>query len=740
MRRAPAFIALSLQLGLAACSDEPAAPPPSDDAGHPDAATEHDAGTTDASTTDAGGIVDDRFRTILATPADLAALTSTIAGNAVKYLAQVEGREPFSPLTESCYFQNMELFSYHLQFLRSFPEHAGLTFDAYLALVLNPDARKMWGGAIQTWAGTRHPITQAPGIVSYAVYSNPGTLTKEDIIAVDQRLKSCIIFARDLLVYVPEGSDQKSLLIRERDALRAAGVASIFPEELLSGVPHEPYSRGEAYGTLKIVPEGQPLEEYGPRDVVVVEAAPNDISIVAGLLTKHPQNPLGHVNLRLREKGTPNAAVPMIYEAAWIRALDGALVHLTVTDDDFEITPARLEDAEEFWERTRPVVPQPEADLSISTLKSFDDMRATDRRAFGVKAANLGELHALLSAPHRNDGFGIPFAAFDAHLTAANLKSRVADLAADPQMKSDAAYKRQQLEALRDDIKDAPLDPAVFAAVRAQIEANFGANAMTQRVRFRSSTNVEDLDVLTGAGLYDSKSGCLADDLDADRLGPSACLKQAEADELNRRLTARRQELLEHPERNDLQAIIDDLEGDLTEEKEISRAIKRVWASLYFERAWDEREYYGIAQTAAYMGIAVNPSFVLERANAVAVSNLTVDAGAPLYRLNSQVGTESVVQPDDPTAVAELLTFRRENNEPTNIRVELYSNLLPANEEVWPREQLDILAGLLFEAHDHFATNIYPNISPLSLDFEIKHTEEGDVAIKQVRPYVSRDP
>jgi hypothetical protein len=140
------------------------------------------------------------------------------------------------------------------------------------------------------------------------------------------------------------------------------------------------------------------------------------------------------------------------------------------------------------------------------------------------------------------------------------------------------------------------------------------------------------------------------------------------------------------------------------------------------------------------MGIAVNPSFVLEKANGVAVSNLIVDAGAPLYRLNSQVGTESVVQPADPTAVAELLTFRRENDEPTDVRYELGSSLLEAGEHVWTEAQLTELAHVLFRVHDHFSTAVYPNISPLALDFEVKLTADDEIVVKQVRPYVSKDP
>jgi len=44
-----------------------------------------------------------------------------------------------------------------------------------------------------------------------------------------------------------------------------------------------------------------------------------------------------------------------------------------------------------------------------------------------------------------------------------------------------------------------------------------------KKIRFRSSTNVEDAGNFSGAGLYDSFSGCLADDLDEDNLGPSIC-------------------------------------------------------------------------------------------------------------------------------------------------------------------------------------------------------------------------
>ena len=54
----------------------------------------------------------------------------------------------------------------------------------------------------------------------------------------------------------------------------------------------------------------------------------------------------------------------------------------------------------------------------------------------------------------------------------------------------------------------------------------------------------------------------------------------------------------------------------------------KVFASLWNERAFDEREYYGIDHRAAYMGIAVHPAYALEQINAVAVSNTCMSTTA----------------------------------------------------------------------------------------------------------------
>lgn len=683
-----------------------------------------------------GPVGTEPFLNTLETPAAFAAMSSA-TGAEVKFLLPVSGREPVPPLTAPCTFQNTRLFTWHLQFLQSFPEYAALPFDAYQSLILRA-SRRLWAGALKAWSAPEHPLTHAPGVIAYGIYGQPGTVGADAIRAVDRTLKGCVPFARDLLVFVPDGSDQVAALTSARATLAAEGIASLFPEELVASTGHLAHSAGEGYGTLRIVPAGQPLVDYGPRDIVVVESAPNDISLVAGLISKHPQNELGHVNLRLREKGIPNVTVPRIYDAAWVRALDGALVHLVVRAAGFSLEPATLAAASAYWDAHRPHVKAPSADLTVEALTSFRALRASDASAYGPKAANLGELTRVLDLPHRNEGFGIPFARHRQFMRDSGLEGAVTSILAEPRLRTDASYKRGQLAALRRQIRARAFPEPLFVALRSAITDVFGASGATQALRFRSSSNVEDLDAFTGAGLYESKTGCLADDLDADDAGPSRCLTADARAALEAQRAARVAELAAHPERTWLPVLIADLTQDLNDEKPVRDAIRKVWASLWEDRAFDEREYYGIDHRLAFMGLAVHPTFAVERTSAVAVSNLTVDQGAPVYRLSSQVGSESVVRPEDPTSVAELLTFRREGEPPrvTQVRIEVRSNrLMGASDQVWPAEKLAEVGALLFRVHDHFAASVYPNLVILHLDFELKLSAQGDVVIKQVRPF-----
>lgn len=672
-----------------------------------------------------------RYATSLGVPDDLVALSD--GDLAVKYLAPLEPGELAPPLENACVFQDMHDADWHVGFLNGFPDYAELDFETYLSWVLRRETRQMWGGAVRWWSEGRHPRTGEPGVVSFAVYADTterDRLTVDDVVAVHRRLAGCIDFPSHRLVFVADGPVQEAFVQAQRGRLEAAGVAATDPASL-AVAEVEVYSPGTGYGTLFL---GESLPEgYGGRDVLVLGHAPNDIGIVGGLVTSQPQNLHSHVNLRLEEKNIPNGRIPDALADPALRALEGQLVKIVAAGDRVMISAADRAEAEAFWGAAAPDVGQPVSDLSETRVLRFREMGWGSADAYGAKADNLAELSRAFGPSHAPNGFAIPFASYVAHLESSGAEPLIDAFLADPRRHDDPAWRAGALDDIRDALRDGPLDPDLLAQVVALARDWLGDDALTTRLRFRSSTNVEDLEALSGAGLYDSKSGCLGDDLDGDDEGPSQCLSASEERALREQLAARRVERERYPQRTWLDAVIADIEGDLTKEKPVARALPRVWRSLWNDRAWSEREYYGIDHRLAYMGVAVNPSFVQERLNAVVVTNLGDVESA--FRVISQRAPESVVRPDDPWAVAEVRVLTRTSD---GFGDELLVPSSLAEGSLWSDEQLARLAPLLFAVHDHFAA-LYDDVDA-NFDLEVKLTSDGSIVLKQIRPYLTGAP
>ncbi|MBN1772134.1 MAG: hypothetical protein JXB32_12770 [Deltaproteobacteria bacterium] len=707
--------------------------------GEPDVGLE--VGPDDAAPDDAGDVPDTGpdYLERIEVESDYAGLEAE--GREVKYLAVVDGRE--RPLPQECLFQNTRRFPYHIQFLRAvFPDEFGeLGMDAYTDLVLRRATRRWWGGELKRYARITHPLSGRPGIAVYTVYQERGpdeNLEVEELVEVDRRLKACAPLLASELVLVPSGAEQEDHVRPLVPELNARGVAVRFPVELIER-DYEAYSVGESYGYLSVTPRGaRPPEEYGPRDILVLELAPTDVTTLGGMLTALPQNVHSHANLRLREKGLPNAMLAGAYEDSRIAALADRLVHLVTGESSLALEAASLADAERWWEEHRPTVGPVRSDLTVTAFAGFDALDSTDAPAYGAKAANLGELHGILPPEHRVEGFGVPFRAYVEFIAHNGLDAGIAALLADPRVYTDRAYRGARLDDLRDRIRDGAFAPGFFETLTTRLREVFGADATY--VRFRSSTNAEDLEAFSGAGLYDSRTGCLADDLDGDAFGPSRCLSAAHRAHLEAELARRRTEQAAHPERWWLADLVADLEQDLIEEKTVFDAVRKVWRSLWNLRAFDEREYYGIDHAQVFMGLAVQAAFVMERQEAVAITNLRPDAGDPLYRIVTQLGEVGVVRPSDPTAVAETLTLRRSAAGAADVRLLVPSSLSPDGARLWSDPELETLSGLLFLVHDHFAAHVYPVPADLRLDLEVEVTADDRIVVKQARPYLGLEP
>lgn len=193
-----------------------------DDASSPDDAGGADTGAADASASDAAP-----------GPAYLTTITSTEAfvslsrAMGVKYILRVEGATPRAPLLESCYFQNTARYQFHIEFLRTFPELAGLSFQDYEDLVLDPATRIWWGGAVLR-VPQRHPISGTAESLGYQIYATNGAvvgLREADIVEVDALLRACIPYAANQLAFLPGDPLQQAFARTVAASLAARGVA-----------------------------------------------------------------------------------------------------------------------------------------------------------------------------------------------------------------------------------------------------------------------------------------------------------------------------------------------------------------------------------------------------------------------------------------------------------------------------------------------------------------------------------
>jgi hypothetical protein len=242
-----------------------------------------------------------------------------------------------------------------------------------------------------------------------------------------------------------------------------------------------------------------------------------------------------------------------------------------------------------------------------------------------------------------------------------------------------------QLEALQLRMENAPLNPAFEQLLLDKLNTEFPG----LRMRFRSSTNAEDLGGFTGAGLYTSKSG--------DPNDPT---------------------------------------------RPVADAVRTVWASVWGPRAFEEREWYGIDHQLVGMALLVHRSFPDEEANGVAITANIFDTTGlePGFYVNVQAGDESVVLPDPGVITDQFIYYYDSPGQP--IVYLAHSSLVPAGETVLSVEQVYSLGGALDAIRAYFQPVYGTGGGFYGMDTEFKFDQpigqegtEPVLFMKQARPY-----
>lgn len=452
----------------------------------------------------------------------------------------------------------------------------------------------------------------------------------------------------------------------------------VLETDVFAEVNYVPFHEAEGYGFFRHM---QDLNETpGSRDIVLYDALPNSLPRVGGIITSVMQTPLSHVNLRAIQDNVPNAYIADPLSNNAISSLLGNYIYYKVESEQFEIREATLAEVNEWYEDLRPTEPQiPIRDLSITDIVPLDDIEFEMSTAFGAKCSNVATMRDF-GFPEGTipDGFGIPFYYYDEFMQFNNFYQEAQVILENPIFHNDINFRVERLKLFREDIKAAPMPQWMLDDLQAMHDGFPEGTA----VRVRSSTNNEDLPGFSGAGLYTSKT--------------------------------------QYPD-----------------EGHISKSIKQVYASMWNFRAYEERDFYRVDHFMAAMGVLCHPSFQNEQSNGVGISIDPIYDTEDTFYLNTQVGESLITNPEANSVPEEILLYEDPNQGGGYLVLRL-SNLVNPGELVMDQVYLDQMRDYLSIIHDEFAI-LYDVVGAegFAMDIEYKVTEEGQLIIKQARPWVS---
>lgn len=469
-------------------------------------------------------------------------------------------------------------------------------------------------------------------------------------------------------------------------------VPIVGPNAPYVGLSYQSLNPAVGFGTLQFVPARELEEaELGPNVIVVTDDVPNGTAFMGGLITEAFQTPLAHVNVLARGRGTPNMALKSARADSRVKSLLGKLVRLEVKPADFELREATAAEADAYWQSRMPTGPRlaPVADLSVRGLVDLTDVDYSAIGSVGSKAAGIAELYRVtqpsiyclddtlpLFVPP--GAFAVPFSHYMDHFRASGAEALLAELEQDAEFRADPQAHVRGLERIRQLVLDHPVDAQLLAELQAAVGERFGE----LKVRFRSSSNTEDLTTFNGAGLHTSTS--------ADIAGSS---------------------------------------------RTVEDALRTVWASLWNTRAYDEREFGHVLQARAAMAVLIHQAWQ-EVAQGVAISRNALHATRESqYYVNAQIGEASVTNPA-PGVTSDEIVYTAPPY-PPKVEYQARSSLSRGREVLSFAEVKD-LGCALDAVHHHFRPLLDPKqenrLFAMQIEWKLIGPERR-LLVKQARPY-----
>ncbi|AUC76089.1 PEP/pyruvate-binding domain-containing protein [Olleya sp. Bg11-27] len=609
-----------------------------------------------------------KFKRVLTSPSDFNALKTT--PNTNKYGNIDALKVVFDIKEKQLYFINSKTYKYHYRFCKGYLEipQTLKEFNNSNYKAQHTDKRFLLGNINHYLANDTYNLELSP---------------------IDDMLIGDIKTFYDAIKEATYFENFNFFLNTSRlEKLRSVlGIPAISASDLYGDQTYQAVSAQKSYGCLKFVAvDSLKQNNITKHDIIVINQPILELPITAGVITTILQTPLSHISVLGKNRQIPIAAYTKAMQSDILKSFDNQYVSFEVTLDTFYIKPISKEQFERKTKKKKKETLFLETNTSVKHLIDVDDLNQNSINTVGGKAANFGVLYDLAKKEQfkiPESAFAIPFHFYDTHIKTSGADILIKQMIYDFKINQDTKALTKQLKAIQKKIKKAPLSPDLIAKVEAKIKS-LGDYT---RMRFRSSTNAEDIVGFSGAGLYDSKTGIVG-----------------------------------------------------SEKKSIEKAIKKVWSSLWYERAFLERDYFNIDQNSIAMGILVHRSFPNEKANGVAITK-------NLYRknylgnvINVQLGEASVVQPEDGVTCDQVICYSGSSSKLYNDKriVEIISHSnLNNGDLVMTEAELINLSEQLEKIKKHYYYNVYKSKQKylaFGLDIEFKlDSDDRELYIKQVR-------
>ena len=489
-------------------------------------------------------------------------------------------------------------------------------------------------------------------------------------------------FTQEGLIILTEGENNPLSTTKLGKLLDKSSTAYIKLSQLIKHVDGKKISvlnSGTAFGLLKLVKNEKDLDKLLPTDIAVLNYMPIHIPPVAGIISLKPQTPLSHVNLLAKNRGTFNAYITDMSTIPSLKKLIGKYVKLYHKEDKIfleKLTKKEFEENKKISVRQMVIIPEIKTDLSeVIELKKENEKFITNSY-IGAKATNYYLLLQILPEMTRA-GYA---AGFKNYFEA--IKGEPETMIQNFLKEKDKFSKTEQkkvLEKIRTAIQQSTsFPPSLIEGIKKILE-KYSAKS---KIRLRSSTNNEDLPEFNGAGLYESKG-----------------FNNKDSDE------------------------------------KLKDKILKVYASLWSEKAFYEREYFGVDHSKVGMALLIHEAFQKEVANGVIVTSFDKDNKVQII-VNAQAGEHSVTNPEE-SILSEAFLMNYE----TGIVEKIYSEsaLSPVFINNKGNElQLKNLQEATVKLHSYFAKQRLdakdPNKYGIDIEFKIIHEKgKNKLYFKQVR-------